>query len=219
MSLEDFAVWAVNQIMKTEWLDLIKTLAPVATATIAFTALKNWKRQDKAKREAEFLDALIDAMHTYVAHMSKPIGFLEVIKIGFESYIPIGQSEDPEVKGAIAYIQKNGEQISSRLRESLETARPSVAHLRALITKGQVFEFNNYRVPQNAVTMLTRQFDIIEAFGALIGSSTLNWAHPKVLEALKNVMSTNPNDIRSALQKDNVTILEFAQETYKKLYR
>ncbi len=40
------------------WLEAIKTAAPVSTAVIAFVALRNWQRQfDKAKREAEFLDA------------------------------------------------------------------------------------------------------------------------------------------------------------------
>ena len=45
----------------------------MATAVIALWALKNWQRQDKGKREAEFLDALIEATHTYIAEVSKPV--------------------------------------------------------------------------------------------------------------------------------------------------
>ncbi|MFZ2872524.1 hypothetical protein [Zavarzinia sp.] len=60
----DTLAWAVDAITNINWLEVIKALAPVATAIIAFIALKNWQRQDKAKREAEFLDALIEATHT-----------------------------------------------------------------------------------------------------------------------------------------------------------
>ena len=60
----------------------------MATAVIAFLALKNWKRQDKAKRETEFLDAFIEATHTYIVEINKPITLLEMIKIGMASYAP-----------------------------------------------------------------------------------------------------------------------------------
>jgi hypothetical protein len=55
----DALVWSFDAITSINWLEVIKTLAPVATAVIAFLALKNWQRQDKAKREVEFLDALM----------------------------------------------------------------------------------------------------------------------------------------------------------------
>jgi hypothetical protein len=57
----------LDAIIHFNWLEVVKTLAPVLTAVIAFFALRNWKRQEKAKREAEFLDALIEAVHTYIA--------------------------------------------------------------------------------------------------------------------------------------------------------
>lgn len=63
----DTLAWSFDTITRINWLEVIKTLAPVATAVIAFTALKNWQRQDKAKREVEFLDALIEAAHAYIA--------------------------------------------------------------------------------------------------------------------------------------------------------
>lgn len=73
---------AFDAIMSVNWLEVIKALAPVTTAFIAFIALKNWQRQDKAKREADFLDALIEAAHTYIVEMPKPITILEMAKIG-----------------------------------------------------------------------------------------------------------------------------------------
>jgi hypothetical protein len=136
------------------WLEVIKALAPVVTAFIAFSALKNWQRQDKAKREADFLDALIEAAHTYIAEMPKPITILEMAKIGMVSHAPTwenGEQADIEIKGAIAYIQKYGERDAKRLQEVLETVKPSIIKLRSLGAKGQVFKFDGYAKCWNAV--------------------------------------------------------------------
>jgi hypothetical protein len=48
----DVLVWSLAAITAINWLEVIRALATVATAVIAGLALKNWQRQDKAKREA-----------------------------------------------------------------------------------------------------------------------------------------------------------------------
>jgi hypothetical protein len=211
--------WSLDAITSIDWLEIIKALAPVATAVIAFVALKNWQRQDKAKREAEFLDALIEAAHTYIAEMRKPITLLDMAKIGMESHAPPGETgEQAAVKGAIAYIQKNGEHESKRLLEALEAVQPSTIKLRSLVAKGQVFKFDGYAKCQNAVAMLTWHLDRIEAFMAVIGSPTWNWDNPEVLQHLKDMMAIDPNDMRKRIQENNVALLEFAGETYRRIY-
>lgn len=202
-----------------DWLEVVKALAPVVTAVIAFVALKNWQRQDKAKREAEFLDALIEAAHTYIAEMAKPITALEMTKIGMESYAPPGETgEQAAVKGAIAYIDKNGEREAKRLMDVLQAIEPSTIRLRSLVAKGQVFNFDGYAKCQNAVTLLTWHADRIEAFTGLVGSPTLNWANPEVLKLLKDVMAIDPTEMRKSIQDNNVVILEFASKTYRRIY-
>lgn len=221
MQMCDALVWSFDAITIVSWLEVIKALAPVATAVIAFFALKNWQRQDKAKREAEFLDALIEATHTYIAEMPKPITLLEMARIGMKSHAPTwesGDDADKAVKGAIAYIQKNGEQAAKRLLDVLEAVQPTTIKLRSLSAKGQVFKFDNYAKCQNAVTELTWHFDRIEAFTAVIGSPTWNWEHPEVLDTLKGVMGIEPNDIRESIKKNNVTLIEFASGAYKRIY-
>jgi hypothetical protein len=217
----DALVWSFDAITGINWLEVIKALAPVATAVIAFIALRNWQRQDKAKREAEFLDALIEAIHTYIAEMRKPITFLEMAKIGMVSHAPTwenGEQADIAVKGAIAYIQKNGEREAKRLLEVLEAVGPSVIKLRSLAAKGQVFKFDGYAKCRNAVAMLTWHFDRIEAFMAVIASPTWNWEHPKALKHLKDMMAIDPDEIRKSVQENNVALLEFASETYGRVY-
>jgi hypothetical protein len=214
-------VWSFDAITGINWLELIKALAPVATAFIAFFALRNWQHQDKAKREADFLDALIEAAHAYIVEMPKPVTILEMAKIGMESHAPTwetGKEADIAVKGAIAYIQKYGERDAKRLLGVLEAVQPSVIKLRSLAAKGQVFKFDGYAKCWNAVAMLTWHFDRIEAFAAFIGSSTWNWQHPKVLKHLKDMMAIGPDEIRKSLQENNAALLDFASETYTRVY-
>jgi hypothetical protein len=151
----------------------------------------------------------------------KPVTLLEMAKIGMASHVPTwekGDVADKAVKGAIAYIQKNGERDARRLREALEGVQPSAIKLRSLAAKGQVFKFRGYLKCQNAITVLTWHIGRLEAFIAMIESPTLNWEHPEVLEALKNVMAIDPDDIHKSLAEHNVVVLEFARETYKKIY-
>jgi hypothetical protein len=219
--MRDAAVSSLDAITSINWLEVIKALAPVATAMIAFLALKNWRRQDKAKREAEFLDALIEAAHTYIAEMPKAVTLFEMAKIGMASHAPTwesGEQADKAVKGAIAYIHKNGEREAKRLLEVLEVVQPSAIKLRSLAAKGQVFKFDGYTKCQDAVALLTWHFDRIEAFTAVVGSPTWNWEHPEVLKHLKDVMTIEPDDIRKSLKENNVAVLEFAGETYKRMY-
>lgn len=212
---------ALTWMTSISWLEIIKTLAPVTTAIIAFAALRNWQRQDKAKREAEFLDGLIEAAHAYIADLPTPTTTLEMAKIGMVSHAPTWEAGDPDdivVKGAIAFIEKNGERVGKRLLEALGATRSSVIKLRSLAVKGQVFNFSDYTKCQNAVAMLTWHFDRMEGFAAYISSSSWNWENPDVHERLKQVMSIDAGEIRSGVQDSHVALLEFARVTYKRIY-
>lgn len=214
----DTLVWSLDAI---RWPETISALAAVATAIIALCALQTWRHQDKAKGKAEFLDELIEAAHTYIAEMPGPITLLEIAKIGMQAHAPTwgnGEPEDIAVKGAIAYIQKNGEHDGKRLLEVLETVQPSVVKLRSLAAKGQVFKFEDYAKCQKAVAVLTWHFDRIAALIAVIGSPTWNWEHPDVLRHLKDIMAIDPDEIRKSIQENNVALLEFTSEAYKQIY-
>lgn len=138
------------------------------------------------------------------------------------SHVPTwegGEQEVAALKGAIAYIEKNGEDDGKRLLEALEAVQPSVIKLRSLVAKGQVFQFEGYAKCQKAVEMLTWHFDRVEAFMAVIGSPTWNWENPDVLKHLKDVMAICPDEIRKKIQESNVALLEFSSETYQQIYR
>jgi len=62
-------------------------MAASTSSIIPFTAANmRWvnsspQRQDKAKREAEFLDALVEITHNYIAESTKPITPLQNVII------------------------------------------------------------------------------------------------------------------------------------------
>ena len=214
----DALVWSFDAITGIAWLEVVKALAPVGTAVIAFTALKNWQRQDKAKREAEFLDALIEATHAYLAEMPSPTTLLEMVKIGFLSRMANGDVKEQMVQGAIAYITEHGVTESNRLGDALDVVRPSVVRLDSLATKGQVFQFDGYAACRDSVGKLTSQFRRLEAFGAIIGSPNWNWENPDVLKVLDNAILLSANEVRDQLTSNNTAVLAFAAKTYRRLY-
>lgn len=211
----------LNAIATFNWLEAVKTAAPVATAIIAFTALRNWQRQDKAKREAEFLDVLVEAANGYIADLPAPIQVLEIAKIGIASHAPTwqpGEEAAIAVKSAIAFIEKDGERVGKRLLEALATTRSSVIKLRSLAAKGQVFNFKNYEKCQNAVRLLTWQFDRMEGFAAYISMSSWYWENPEVIETLKRIMSIDAGEVRRGVQDSHAALLEFGRASYKQIY-
>lgn len=208
-------------ISRTNWLEVIKALAPLVTAVIAFLALRNWKRQDKAKREVEFLDELIEAMHTYLVEMQRPIALLHSAKISMTAHTrdwEEGPEEEKAVRGAIAYVQKRGEEDGKRLATAMSAVEPSVVKLRSLATKGQVFGFRGYTKCQHAVTQLTSNFDRVLAFISIVESPTWNWDHPEVRGLLTKVMAIEPDEIRDSIGKNNAAVLTFTRETYARIY-
>jgi hypothetical protein len=209
----------MNMEKSIMWFEAIQAVAGVVTAIIAWRALESWKRQDKAKREAEFLDALVDASHAYIAELPAPITLVQMAKIGMESHIATWKEGDQTIQGAIAYIEKHGKDDSRRLYDSLERVRPLASHLIALCKKGDVFNFRDYEKCRKAVLMLTWQKDRIEAFAVIIGSTTMNWEHPDVLKQLNIAIKLNPFEIRRDIEVNNTTLIEFSREIYGRIYR
>lgn len=202
-------------------LDFIKILALSAMPIIAFLALKNWKRQDRANREAAFLDELIETTHTYIAELSTPIFLMRIAKVGIKSHVPTwehGDEADKAIKGAIDYIQKRGQSDASRLQEALDAVRPATIRLRSLAAKGQIFKFNGYPRCSNAVTEMARHFDSIEAFKSVIGSPDWNWENPDVVRMLRQQMIINIDGMEKSITRSNTEIIKFSTDTYKRLY-
>lgn len=215
----DVLVWSLDAI---RWPETLGALASVVTAAIAFYALQTWKHQDKANREAKFLDAVIEASHTYIAEIHKPVAILEMVNIGMKCHAPTwesGEQTDIAVKGAVTYIEKNGENDGKRLLEVLEAVQPSVIRLRSLAATGQVFRFDDYAKCQNAIAMLTWQFDRVEALMGFIHTPSWNWENPVVLRLLRDLMSINPDEIRADIKASNIALLEFVTEAYQLIYR
>jgi len=202
-------------------LEVIKSLAAAATAAIAFFALRNWRRQDKAKREAEFLDSFLDTAHDYIAEIYRSIAAVKYMKLAMSAYVDPsekGTDEERVVKGAILLIPKMGESGSKRISTELEAAKPSMVRLKSLTSKGQVFKFEGYERCLNSVTYLTWQYDRISALASLMGQTSINWNHPDALKTLKAVLQIDPDEAISKVAEHNVILIDFVRETYARLY-
>jgi len=216
----DALIWSFDAIAGLPWLEVIKALAPVVTALIAWRALQNWSRQDKAKRQADFLDQLLEAVHDFMGKMPAPVTVVDLIKIGMASHIPMqGKNSDPLVAGAIEYVERQGDTDAKRLIETLEAVRPVVTRLRALRAKGNVFKFQNYAGCANAVGLLVWQFDRMQGLASFMRNPHWYWENEEVIAQLKKLMAIEPEDIRTQLNTHHGAIISCVGETYGQVYR
>src|SRR5690554_4006931 len=109
--------------------------ASVVMAFIAYSALRTWKHQDRAKREAEFLDQLIESVHAYIAELPRAITLLGMSRFGMESHIPTWKkdaSDAKELEGAMIYIAKHGDEDAQRINTALRVLKPLAARVMSL---------------------------------------------------------------------------------------
>lgn len=195
--------------------------ATVVTAIIAYKALRGWQSQERAKRQAEFLDQLLDATHAFVIEINKPIGNLRFAKIGMASYVQPWAEEDEEdkaMKGAIAFIQKRGEGSAGRMREDLAALDPILIRMNSLLAKGQVFQFSNYNEAEQAVGWLTHQANLLNSFLAVLDNPTWNWDHPKIEGLLRKVMKIEPDEVKLSVGRHNAALIVFVRDRYEDIY-
>jgi hypothetical protein len=138
-----------------------------------------------------------------------------------ESHVPTWEQGDQTaraIKGTLAYIEKQGEHDAKQLRDELHAARSSTIRLASLATKGQYFSFPGFPNCQTAVAALIKQSDRLKGLATIIGWRSVNWDNPDILASLKGAIAIDPAEIDTALKVNNVAIIQFARDTYNRIY-
>ena len=210
---------AVTFLSSWNWPEIIKGIVSIWVATVATIALKTWKRQSKAQKQADFMDELTESVHEFIDAIAAPCEMIKYVKIGIESHAGspfLDKSlENPE---AVAYIQKHGKEDAKHLYEYLKPCAQPLSKIRSLVAKGQVLGFKNYNNCKNACRVIALQYDRIQIFYYFIGSPSLYWKNPEVQESLSKAISLDPCDIGKQIKEQNVIFLNFVKDTYKKIY-
>ena len=206
-------------LVSLNWLGIVNTAATCCLAVAAFWALNSWKHQDKARKQADFLDELTDTVHEYIQSISRPNEHLRYIRIGFESHQNTVDAPDGTLEqGAIAYIEKVGGSDSNRLWESLEPCMKLSAKLNALVARGQVYGLLSYDSCREAVSMLVWQQQRLQVVASMLGNANLNWKNPVVRNSLEKMLTVQPDDISDYLNENGAKFLSFVNENYKRIY-
>lgn len=206
--------------LSSNWLVIIQTIVGISMATTAYLALNTWRRQIKAQRHIDFIDELNDTVHDFILSMTSPVHFLELTKIGIDSYAGV-HNKPQEMKNpeAVAFIENRGEETAKKFLEYLDTVNPIARRMSKLVTKGQVFGIKNYYQCQNACEMLAWSRNQIEMFTMTIMHKNSVWDNPVIQKSLENALSIDPEKIKSNLAEQNSKILIFAQQAYGKILK
>lgn len=206
-------------LVSIDWLKVASTVATCCLAVAAFSALTSWKRQDKAKKQADFLDELADTVHEYIQSVARPNEHLRYVRIGFESYRNTVDAPDGTLEqGAIAYIKRVGSSDCNRLWESLEPCMKLSAKINALVARGQVYGLRSYDSCRAATTMLVWQQQRLKVVASMLGNGNINWENPVVQNSLAKMLTVQPDDILNHLNENNAKFLSFVRDNYEKVY-
>jgi hypothetical protein len=207
-------------IAEWNWIEIIKIIISLGMVIIAWLALQTWKKKSKAQRQCDFMDEITNSAHEFIASMTDPTEIVKYIKIGIQSHAGAFDL-DQSIKNAeaVAYIQKHGQEDSKKLLEYLNVCKPSLIKLRSLAAKGQVLGLINYADCQNAVRMLTWQYERIQALCVIIGSPSLNWHNTEVQQTLGKVIQFDPDEIRKDIETYSVQLLTFVKNNYEEIFK
>lgn len=214
-------IWSYDAIVGIDWPEFLKAGSSVVTAVVAGLALWSWKRQDRAKRNAEFIDDLLDTSHAYIDEILVALGVFRVAKIGLGSYAPTWEQGDrAEIarQGAIKFIEKYGADNSAKLRAALDGLAPTSFRLRSLAAKGQIFKFDGYEQCQRALDSLVTVSNQMSGFAGILASAGVQWDHPEAAKALDSIIAIAPDEMERCITQANIQIIEFSQRTYGRVY-
>ena len=171
------------------------------------------------QKQTDFLDVLTDTVHEYIQALSRPLEYLKLLRIGFESYRGVPGSRDDTLKGGvIAYIEKNGDHDAKQMWDYLEQGERLASKINALVAKGQVYGFAEYDQCRRSIEMLLWQHKRLQAVALMVGSTCSNWDHPIVQQSIENMLTVQPEDIDNDLKGHDVAFIEFINKNYKHIY-
>lgn len=200
-----------------DWTKVAGAVAQIGMMLVAVTALTAWKHQAKAKKQTDFLDGLTDAVHEYIQALAAPLQTFKFVHIAIESHSGNSTAHGANAP-AIEYIQRRGKEDSVELWEKLNKANEAIARINSLVTRGQVYDFQDFSSGTDSIRMLLWQHERIQAVAAMIGNPNLNWENPRVIETLEKALTVDPADIDTHLQKYDIQFIQFVVTNYRRIY-
>ena len=206
-----------DAITGISWYEFIKTLATATTAIVAGMALRNWKRQDKAKREATFLDELIEAVQTY-SHSLSPL-FAHVMVMRIAIYGPDGPRDEVIDAEAIReFIKADRGTTFINIEEELDPVRSAALRLDAIVKKGTIFRFQNYEKCQAAIDEMRNLLNLVEVLAATLGSTYRDHNDPQAQAAYGSFAKIIKLDLRDKNKAGNEKFLMFVTGAFEQIY-
>lgn len=215
-----------DAITNINWFEFIKwfvaTVPPIITAWIAWSALQNWKKPAKAKRESEFINELHNRLCTFTTEINPLIEFLKEAKGDIEKQKSKQKNtKKADIKAATTYIDTYGKKNAEYRIPILQTTKLSLTSIESLIEQGKIFTFDNYEKIQNSVKTFREELDRVERFINFIRISPITtWDDPFEKIILKNlVIDPNPEDISEKIRENKEAAMEFTSKLYNQLYK
>ena len=208
----------IHFIEEMTLLDIIQSLTAIWVAVIATLALNTWKTQLEASKRTNFIDELTDLINVYSLTILKLSSTIDYCKISIDSSVD-ALIEDKAIENYkfIHFIKTEGALSSKEIKDNIIPATEVLTKIKALSVKGHILNFQNYDECVRIIEMLEWSYNQINAFGYLIGRTTLNWSNSLVQETIETVKKVNGETIRNNINQQNLEFINFAKRIYKSI--
>lgn len=214
-SLEEVWGWLSEQ----DWPAALEASAAVVTAVLAYKAIKIWRQQDSAAREADFLDKLVDEMHNFISQFSRPLAQLRVILISIRSHSPREGTEDERlIEGVQAFIACDEGDSAAELIEALKSVQPSLIALQSLMAKGQVFGFRDYPAAYHNLLAIIQPYSRCQSVAEIIDRKHWNWQNDEVRRVALSTLKIDVDDVSNSIGRSNAAVIYCTNGWYRSLY-
>jgi len=196
------------------FLDLLKTGGTLAGVSIAYRALKTWKRTLKAQKRTEFLDQLMTAALEYVSSVQQVVAYVKYINISYEGAMEFDEGTEDEIYRRFLKTRAKG--YHEGLNPLLEKTVPLLAKLRSMEYKGQIFGFDDYHTVQDACNKLGYITDRISALSTTL---SMNWASTnRINPVLKELLSTDEEYYFIIIHDANNDLVRYIRHRYSEMH-
>ena len=212
--MDQFPFDLLRQISKSDWIDILKILPSFVTATVAYCALRNWRRQERAKHVSSFLAELLQAALKVKHSMAKACSLVRLVQ---GCVIGALDEDAPSSKGK-HYLQRYAKPDAARLKEILKDAEPARLKLEELVVQGNVYNFDQYEICRAAIQGVLRNIDMMELFLMMLDEDYDAADEKEAMRRLSFLQSTNVKSDETSFNLRLNEILAYASRQYRSTY-
>jgi hypothetical protein len=215
--MNQFPFDLLGQITKSDWIEVLKSLPTFVTATVAYCALRNWRRQERAKHVSSFLAELLQAALKIKHSMAKACSLVSFVQKSIIDALD-EDAPSPEWRRSMQHLQRYAKSDAARLKEILKDAEPALLKLEELVFQGNIYNFDRYEVCRASIEGALRLVHVMELFLIMLDQDYETVDEEEAIRQIRFLQSPDVKTYETRFNSRLNEILDYASRQYRSTY-